>query len=229
MPTSPPANGIVVAQFEGSEIELHAADAINQFGNFFENQFESSDTDKNGSLDLKEVRGNFYLNRLFPVADRNGDGKMTKAEMDAYFERSTDAAQCRTVLTVADRGVALHEQLDADHDTRLSVRELRKAKERLGKAARDAQGRIALSTLPRRSQLTLGRGDSRNQGQVFYQAQVGPRQNNPAGTPAWFVGMDRNADGDVSPREFLGAPEHFRAFDSDGDGLIEAAEAAKTP
>lgn len=226
---SPNVNGMIVAQFEGSEIELRAADAINQFGNFFENQFQSSDADKNGVLDLKEARGNFFLNRIFPVADRNGDGKMTKAELDAYFERSTDASVCRTVLTVADRGVALHDQLDADHDTRLSVRELRKAKERLDKAARDAKGRIALSALPRRSQLTLGRGDTRNQGQLFLQAQVGPRQGNPAGTPAWFVGMDRNADGDVSPREFLGSPEHFRAFDTDGDGLIEAAEAAKAP
>jgi hypothetical protein len=37
--------------------------------------------------------------------------------------------------------------------------------------------------------------------------------------------MDRNNDGDVSPREFLGTEEQFRRLDADGDGLISAEEA----
>jgi len=41
-----------------------------------------------------------------------------------------------------------------------------------------------------------------------------PAPGNTANSPAWFVGMDRNRDGDVSRREFLGAPEHFRLFDT---------------
>jgi hypothetical protein len=39
--------------------------------------------------------------------------------------------------------------------------------------------------------------------------------------------MDRNGDGDVSPREFLGTQEDFRRIDEDGDGLIDAREAQK--
>jgi hypothetical protein len=37
--------------------------------------------------------------------------------------------------------------------------------------------------------------------------------------------MDRNRDGDVSRREFLGTDEEFRKIDTDGDGLISLQEA----
>jgi hypothetical protein len=37
--------------------------------------------------------------------------------------------------------------------------------------------------------------------------------------------MDRNRDGDVSRKEWLGTEEEFRRIDTDGDGLISLAEA----
>jgi hypothetical protein len=43
--------------------------------------------------------------------------------------------------------------------------------------------------------------------------------------PLWFRKMDRNHDGDVSRREFLGTDEQFRKIDRDGDGLISLEEA----
>jgi hypothetical protein len=43
--------------------------------------------------------------------------------------------------------------------------------------------------------------------------------------PVWFRKMDRNHDGDVSHREFLGTEEEFRKIDRDGDGLISLEEA----
>ena len=39
--------------------------------------------------------------------------------------------------------------------------------------------------------------------------------------------MDRNADGDVSRREFLGTDEDFKRLDLDGDGLISVEEAER--
>jgi hypothetical protein len=39
--------------------------------------------------------------------------------------------------------------------------------------------------------------------------------------------MDKNSDGDVSPKEFLGKPELFLLLDQDKDNLIDPREAAR--
>jgi len=43
--------------------------------------------------------------------------------------------------------------------------------------------------------------------------------------PDWFQKMDRNHDGDISRREFLGPRDQFDRLDNDKDGLIDADEA----
>ena len=42
--------------------------------------------------------------------------------------------------------------------------------------------------------------------------------------PVWFQKMDRNGDGDVSRREFLGTPRQFDQLDADGNDLIDVME-----
>ena len=47
--------------------------------------------------------------------------------------------------------------------------------------------------------------------------------------PSWFRKMDRNHDGDVSRREFLGPRAQFDRLDRDRDGLISSDEAGRDP
>ena len=45
--------------------------------------------------------------------------------------------------------------------------------------------------------------------------------------PGWFIGSDRNNDGDLTWDEFLGHREDFHFLDADQDGLIDPVEAAR--
>ena len=45
------------------------------------------------------------------------------------------------------------------------------------------------------------------------------------GGPLWFRKMDRNGDGEISLREWLGSKEDFQRIDTNGDGIISLEEA----
>ena len=57
------------------------------------------------------------------------------------------------------------------------------------------------------------------------QASAQTVRTRPAEGPRWFTRMDRNNDGDLTPREFLGSAADFEQFDRNRDGAIDAAEA----
>ena len=119
------------------------------------------------------------------------------------------------VLTILDHGRGLFELLDADRDGVLSVRELRSAWRRLAAAGCLQEGALDRSLLPRQLRCVVSRG------------RPSGGRTPPTRGPAWFRAMDRNGDGDVSRREFLGSDEEFRRLDADGDGLISAEEAER--
>src|SRR4029077_4067680 len=64
-------------------------------------------------------------------ADANGDGKMTKAEFDAYFDLQDSFRNVALTVTPAVQTPTLFQLLDENRDGRLSVRELRTAWDRL--------------------------------------------------------------------------------------------------
>jgi hypothetical protein len=64
-------------------------------------------------------------------------------------------------------------------------------------------------------------------GVVLPQAAANQKTPSLSKGPLWFRKMDRNGDGYVSLREFLGSKEDFRKIDTDGDGLISPEEAER--
>ena len=123
-------------------------------------------------------------------------------------------AAATVTLEVIDRGRSLFDWLDTDGNGQLSPRELNAA------ASRFPRPPIAPGDVPR---------------QMTYRAfcvglpvnDVGEQVTVTELRPAWFLRMDRNGDGDVSLKEFLGPLELFRKLDADGDGLISLDECLK--
>jgi Ca2+-binding EF-hand superfamily protein len=209
-------------------LSLSASDSVQAYN--FDAQAKSVldrlDTDKNGYLDKNEIAGQQGFAQQFDYWDSNGDGKVYAKEITAAYEAQMAPALTQVNAVVADQGTALFSALDTSGDRRLGIRELRTAGRRLEAFDADADGRITRREIPRQLTVTVGRGNG------AYGYTTAPGGFRLVGAPAtasgarhWFTSMDRNGDGDLSPREFLGTPEQFRKLDADLDGLIDRREA----
>ena len=214
--------------------QVWAQPAVVEEESLYKMQFAAADGDNNGYLDMNEARRNGFFASNFKAMDADGDGKLYLKEVLAWVRsrkelRDKVKASCAT-LSFNDQGRGLFDLLDTDGDGRLSVREMRQAAKLLLKLDRDGDGCLSPSEIPRRYQLGAQRGTGGGDGiggvAVFtaWGTRVAPQPERAAG-PLWFRKMDRNRDGDVSRREFLGTDEQFRLIDKDGDGLISVKEA----
>jgi Ca2+-binding EF-hand superfamily protein len=186
--------------------------------------FRALDTNKNGYLESAEVYvPPFTYVAWLRLADRDGDGRLSEKEFLAFAALRDKLDGSLTSLRLEDTGRSLFRLLDSNGDGRLGPRELRDACKLLKLSGGKGDGLFTRGSLPQHYRLTLRHGPA---------PQGNDRRGLTAGTPArllrgplWFRKMDRNGDGEVSRKEFLGTDEQFRTIDTDGDGLISVEEA----
>jgi Ca2+-binding EF-hand superfamily protein len=220
-----------------ARIEIHVDDgnaAADDTRRILERQFKAADTNKDGYLEAKEQA---FLNSpqsalagLTELIDRDGDGKIYLKELLDFADRQLKAAHNRLVVTTADQGRAIFGILDLDRDRRLGAREVMRTVDRVMSWDADGDGRVSADEIPYHFQVTIARGElggltgGRLAGAVPRSTAASRAEGVEAG-PEWFQKMDRNRDGDVSRREFLGPREQFERLDRDKDGLIDPDEA----
>lgn len=203
--------------------------------NSYLRRFANADRDEDGSLTIAETEDEFRTH--FALLDENHDQRIQKRELISYLDqmRQLQAAHLssRLALLVSDRSEGLMGMLDTNRDGRLSLREAKLLSGSLLRWDRDQDGAITEGELPHSYQLAIGLGEARlsfsgeNGHQWFPFGHPMMRLDWATGNLAWFRKMDRNRDGDVSRREFLGPLDVFEKLDVDKDGLISAREASR--
>jgi Ca2+-binding EF-hand superfamily protein len=170
-----------------------------------------------------------FVRTLFDAADANGDGKMTRAEFDAYFDLQDSFRNVGLAITPTVQTPTLFQLLDENRDGRLGVRELRTSWDRLIALEPGDADVVTRAAIQPSVSLRLTRGmDRYNINQVAFDVRLqNPNQAAPVPQkgPAWFRKMDRNADGDVSRSEYLGTKAEFDSIDADRDDLVSLDEA----
>jgi Ca2+-binding EF-hand superfamily protein len=194
-------------------------------------QFNRLDVDQNGYLDHEELKENVRFARgLFETIDTDGDEKIFWPEMESYVRSRAEAAATRCDIVLHDLGHGFFEALDRNHDGRLGLREIREGPATLQGLRKPDQATLRATDPPRRLHLEVIRGSFHLFGAGAAGESTVPRIAVQARTgvgPIWFQRMDRNLDGDLTWKEFLGPRHVFEELDADHDGLIDPIEAEK--
>jgi Ca2+-binding EF-hand superfamily protein len=168
-----------------------------------------------------------FLASAFASADCDGDGRLTLKELEALLDLVEAGLRAQVVVTVHDQGKNLFLLLDENQDGRLDLHELNDAVRLIDPKV----GFLSREAVPRQTVLQVEQGAGGKTFGPILLSGAAPTTAKPkaksARGPKWFQAMDRNGDGYVSPREFLGPPEAFAALDLDHDGLISVEEAER--
>jgi Ca2+-binding EF-hand superfamily protein len=218
--------GRLVVELPGSKLDVSAIDLATEVDplDAATARFAMLDVDKNDVLEGDELKALGSADALkLEEIDSNGDGKVSLEEIKKAFGKQRSYRALQVQVRVGDAEDSLFNWLDANHDGRLTVREMLGAAERLAELDRDGDGAVSAAEIPDRLECAIIRGAPAKDATTF-DVPVAGRKAGPD-APRWLVAMDTSGDGEISPREFLGTPEQFSQLDTNGDGFIDADEA----
>jgi Ca2+-binding EF-hand superfamily protein len=231
--TKTPAGAKASTTLGGAAVEVNAMNNRTEQTDstkLYRVRFLTADQNKNGYIEETEFP-TLQLPAQFKDVDANGDGMLMRDELTTFVEFDAIALQARIELMVGEEGKTLFELLDANTDRRLTMREIREGFTRLASIDRNHDERVAQSELESRYRFTFSFGRNMEfsptanpQGML-----VTPRLRSQNTGPIWYRRMDRNLDGDITWREFLGSREQFSKLDQNTDELIDLNEANAAP
>lgn len=219
--------GEETVEFSAADNRYQAADQIS----LLRIEFRRQDSDRNGYLSPQEFAMLGSVGGSFSDVDLNGDGQVVPDELDRFIRLDAYLAQCYAELTVDAIERPLFQILDENVDRRLTLREFAGAVGRMQPYDLDQDGRLDTTELLalRKYRVALSFGvppavriDRQNQ--MTAERRM-PITRPVTSGPEWFRLMDRNQDGELTWREFLGPRAAFDRLDRDGGGWIDVAEA----
>lgn len=183
------------------------------------------DKDQNGYLEESEIPPESPVVAPIEVVDTNGDSKLYPDEIAIYLADRNQARRVQVHAAETPRGDFLFAAIDLNQDERLDLGEMTQAKTSIMKCDRSGDQFVTEEEIPASYVMTIARGDLGDRNELF--RIVSTRPNTVVrDAPLWFRKMDRNSDGFISPREFLGAPERFSKADANNDRLLSLEECA---
>jgi Ca2+-binding EF-hand superfamily protein len=226
----PGSAGEVMLLLGSSPLELRAAEPpprpVNRIA-YLKGIFKRADGDGNNYLDANE----FAMTNVglgsddFKAIDADHNGMIFENEWLTFMTLYQVVTDNRVTLTIGTAATDPFAQFDANGDGRLTHGEWFRAMAAVKQWDANHDGEITPDELPRRLVGTFHLGTIRPVPNAPAMNEAKTPAVAPEGSPAWFQKMDRNRDGEVSLREFLGPLTIFRRLDANHDGYLDAHEA----